>query len=48
MLTIYQTRDFLDHGAHLHKNLGSFFNLKNAEDKLGWYFVHSCCTIVPF
>ena len=49
MVTIYQTRDFLS-GRSLNrsKNLGSFFSIESAEEKLGWFFVKSCCDAVKF
>lgn len=49
MVTIFQTRDFLSGRSFgRSKYLGSFYSRKSAEDKLGWFFVQSCCEVTKF
>lgn len=48
MITVFQTSDFLSSRPIREKNLGSFFSLASAEEKLGWFFVHQCCRTAPF
>lgn len=48
MINLIQTSDFLSSRPIREKNLGSFFSLASAEEKLGWYFVHQCCRVERF
>lgn len=48
MITIFQVNDLLSSRAMKPKYLGSFYSVKSAEDKLGWFFVHHCCLIERF
>ena len=49
MVTVIQVKDFMTGRVlPVEKQLGSFFSLESAEEKLGKAFIAQACAVLPF